>query len=104
MLAKTPQVLGISKMDLKNTSERFISTSKRINNVYVDTPVPFSASSKKGLNDLLRKVRNILEELKPIEETKTGILKKQTRFSNTSTSGFHIKSLPKKIYGRRAFV
>eukprot|EP00747_Dinoflagellata_sp_TGD_P159845 gnl/TRDRNA2_/TRDRNA2_177930_c0_seq1.p1 gnl/TRDRNA2_/TRDRNA2_177930_c0~~gnl/TRDRNA2_/TRDRNA2_177930_c0_seq1.p1 ORF type:complete len:556 (-),score=-18.69 gnl/TRDRNA2_/TRDRNA2_177930_c0_seq1:1444-3111(-) len=102
-LAKTPQVLGFNKMDLKNISEYFSFTIKCINKVYADNPVPFSASSKKGLIDLLRKVRNIMEELKPDEETKTRILKKQTRFSNTSTSGFHIKSLPKKIHGRRAF-
>merc|ERR1712070_130672 len=63
----------------------------------------FSAMTNRGVVDLLTKVRQILEEMPPPTISYSKNLPTLNRSFNFHSSGFHIKLVPNKIEGRRAF-
>merc|ERR1711869_142059 len=89
-------------MDLKNASEHFITITRHSTRSLVHTLVPFSTTTGRGIIELLKKVRRILEEL-PTPKTlnRQNLLKSNPRLNNSY--GFYIKQIPEKIDGRRAF-
>lgn len=103
-LADKPQVVAYNKMDLPDSSDYYDLVSEYFAEHGMEPPIPISAATGRGVVDLVRRVRAVLDALPPQETVRsTNNVTEAPRRSQSTDRVDDFRVVPDYTDGRRLF-